>query len=143
MTADQNYKWFYKQMPGWPELSMLISQHQHILNSALIAPILVEQNKQVFDNGQTEYFLPGGQRNSWMKNLFKEDSRVFIQQVLFFQNIKNIVENKGFDLIILQPNLLPAGVGDEIKKYYKFEGQLILYVPQDRRPYAVTIWLPL
>jgi len=53
-----------------------------------------------------------------------------------------MVENKEFDLIILQPGLLPLGVGDDIKKFYTFQGQALLYAPQDRRPYAVTFWSP-
>ena len=131
ISADQNYKIFNKKMPGWREVSSAISQHQHILNSPLIAPLLIEQNKDVYDDGQAEYFLPGGERNYWLKGRFKEDDRVFIQQMLFFQDIRNKVENKEFDMILLQPSLLPLGVADDIKKYYKFEGQVMLYAVQD------------
>ena len=143
MTTDQNYKYFNKNMPGWPEISLLVSQHQHVLNTPLIAPLLIEQNKEVFDNGQSEYFYPGGRRDYWLKGLFKTDDRVSFHMTLFFYNIKDMVENKKFDLIVLQPNLLPCGVADAIRKYYKFEGQFMLYAPQDRRPYPLTIWKPL
>jgi len=143
ITADQNYKCFNKSIPGWQEISTAISQHQHILNSPLIAPLMIEQNKDIVDDGQAEYFLPGGQRNYWMKGWLKEDERVYIQQMLFFDGIRHKVENKEYDLIILQPSLLPLGVGDDIRKYYKFEGQILLYAPQDRRPYALTVWKPL
>jgi len=143
ITDGHDYKWFNKGLIGWPQVTSIISQHQHILNSPLIAPILIEQNKEVFDNGQAEYFLPGGQRAKWMKGLFKEDDRVSVQMALFFQNIRSMVQNKEFDLIILQPSLLPLGVADDIRKYYKFEGQVFLLAPQDRRPYAVTVWRPL
>lgn len=143
MTSEEDPKWFSKNLTGWPEVSMLVSQHQNILNSSLIAPLLIEQHKRVYDDGQAEYFVPGGERNDWMKGLFKEDDRVFMQQFLFFNDLRSMVENKQFDLIILQPSLLPLGVGDDIKKYYKFEGQLLVWAPQDRRPYAVTVWVPL
>jgi len=142
LTVDHNYKIFNKNMPGWSQITMLLSQHQHILNSPLIAPILVEQHKEVIDNGQAEYFGLGGERQGWMKNVFKEDERVSLQLTLFFLNIRNRVENKEFDLIVLQPSLLPSGVADDIRKYYKDEGQLLLYAPQDHRSYAVTVWLP-
>lgn len=143
MTADHDYKLFNRSLTGWPQISALISQHQRILNSPLIAPILIEQHKEVFDNGQAEYFLPGGERISWMKRLFKEDPRVSIQLTLFFYNIRTMVQNKDYDLIILQPSLLPSGVAEDIRKYYKCEGQLLLYAPQDLRPYALTVWVPL
>lgn len=143
MTIDQGDKWFDKDLLGWPQLSQLVSQHQHILNTPLIAPLLIEQHKEVYDNGQAEYFLSGGQRNYWMKGVFKEDQQVYLQQMIFFTNIKLMVENKEYDLILLQPSLLPMGVADDIKEYYKYEGQLLVYAPQDRRPYAVTVWRPL
>jgi len=143
LTADLDHKWFNKDSFGWPDVSVLVSSHQHILNSSLIAPLLVEQNKDVYDNGQAEYFLPGGDRHSWMVHLSKEDPRVIVQHMLFFQNIRNMVENKQFDLIMLQPSLLPMGVADDVKKFYKYEGQLIVYAIQDRKPYAISVWLPL
>ena len=143
MTTDHDYKYFNKNLPGWSEVSKIISTHHYILNSPLIAPLLIEQHREVFDNGQAEYFLPGGERHYWIKNLFKADDRVSIQMTLFFYNIRSMVQKKEFDLIILQPSLLPMGVADEIKKYYKFEGQFMLYAPQDRRSYPLTIWVPL
>jgi len=142
MTVDQDYKWFDKDTHGWSEISLLLSHHQRVLNSPLIAPLLIEQHKEVFDNGQAEYFLPGGERHYWMKSLFKADDRVLIQLTLFFYNIRHMVKNKEYDLIVLQPSLLPEGVSDEIRKNYKYEGQLLLYAPQDRRSYAVTVWRP-
>ena len=77
-----------------------------------------------------------------MKGWLKTDDRIMLQHLIFFENIKFMVENKAYDIIILQPGLMPMGVAQEIRKYYKSLGQANLYVPQDRRPYAITIWLP-
>ena len=142
ITADQDYKCFNEKLNGWPEITKLIKTHQHILNSPLIAPLMIEQNKDLVDDGQAEYFLPGGERNNWMKGWLKTDDRIMLQHLIFFENIKFMVENKAYDIIILQPGLMPMGVAQEIRKYYKSLGQANLYVPQDRRPYAITIWLP-
>lgn len=143
MTSNLDYKVIDNSARGWPELTLAMSQYQHILNSPLIVPILIEQNKEFYDNGQTEYFASGGQRNGLMKNFFKEDDRVYLQMYLFFKDIKNKIKNRQFDLIVLQPSLLPLGVGDAVRKYYKFEGQLLLYAPQDLKAYAVTVWKPI
>ena len=143
LTADTNYKWFTKKSTGWHDVSRLISEHEHILNISLIAPLLIEQNKEVIDNGMAEYFLPGGKRTSWMKYIFQEDHQALIQQIMYFDKIKGMIEDKEFDLIILQPTLLPLGVGNEIRKYYKYDGMFLIYAPQDRRPYTVTVWRPL
>ena len=140
VTADEKPQWFSKNTAGWPEISMLVSRHQHILNSSLIVPLLIEQDKEFFDNGQAEYFLPGGDRTSWMKLFFKEDPRVSRQLTMFFYKIKVLVQNKAFDIILLQPGLLP-GVGDDIRKNYKYEGEFPVYAPQDRRPYMISVWL--
>ncbi len=142
ITADHDYKLFDNSVPGWPQIETLITQHQHILNSPIIAPLLIEQHKEVFDDGQSEFSIAGGQRNYWMKGIFKVDTRILSQQLLFFQNIDYIVQNKGFDLIILEPSLLPF-ISADVEKYYKYEGQIMLYAPQDKKPYAVTAWKPL
>jgi len=143
MTMADQYTIFNKSMAGWSNVATAVKEHQRILNSPLIAPLLIEQKKEVFDNGQAEYFIPGGQRPSWLKRYFKEDKRVSLQMVLFFYNLRTMVQNKEFDLIIVQPTLLPMGVAEDIRKYYKYEGEFLLYAPQDGRPYPLTIWKPL
>ena len=143
ITADLNYKYFDKSSSDWADISLLINQHDHILNSCLLAPMLIEQNKEFYDDGQTEYFMSGAARQGLMKYLFQEDERVFYQGLVFFADIRKKVETKQFDLIMLQPKLLPGGVAEDIQKYYKFEGQIVVYTPQDRRPYAITVWRPL
>jgi hypothetical protein len=143
MTSDQNYRVFDKKMAGWSDIAAVISQHENILNTPLIAPLLVEQNKEVVDDGQAEYFGAGAGRPAWMNRLAQRDPRVDFQLFVFFYNIREKVEEKKYDLIILQPGLLPLGVGDDIKKYYKYEGGTMLYAPQDRRSYGVTLWKPL
>jgi len=143
ITSDEKYTYFDKNILEWDQIAPLIKNYQHILNSPVIAPLLIEQNKDIVDDGQAEYFVPGGARPPWLKKYLKEDNRVWIQQMMFFQNIRLMVENKLYDLIILQPGLLPLGVADDIRKYYKYEGQILLMAPQDRRSYAVTIWKPL
>ncbi len=142
LTLDEKYQWFNKNLPGWPQVAQVVSQHQRILNSSLIAPLLVTQNKEVFDNGMTEYFGSGGGRKGLMGRFFKEDYRVNVQLAMFFEKLRNMVDRKEFDLIILQPSLLPLGVGDAIRKSYKYEGAIELYAPQDRRAYAVSFWKP-
>ena len=82
-------------------------------------------------------------RNYWLKYFFKEDDGVFFQQFLFFKNIRDRVENKAFDIILLQQGLLPMGVGEDIRKYYKYEGALMVLAPQDNLHYEITVWKPL
>lgn len=143
MTMPHDYKQFDRHSPNWPEVALVLSQYHYVLNSPIIAPLLIEQNKDIVDDGQAEYFYSGGERKYWMKGLFKEDGRIFVQHMLFFDNIRNMVEQKRYDLIMLQPSLLPLGVDDFIKRYYKLEGEFTLYAPQDRRSYGLTVWKPL
>ena len=143
MTSGEDYTHFNKKMANWPEIINVISQHQHILNSSLIAPILIEQNKDVIDDGQAEYFGSGSARTSWMKYFFQEDRRVDLQLYLYFKTIRWMVQNKKFDLIILQPSLLPMGVADDIREYYKYYGSVNVEAAQDQRPYALSVWIPI
>jgi hypothetical protein len=143
LTADEDYQLFNKNTSSWTDVNVLLDHYQHVLGAPAIVPLLVQQNREVFDNGQSEYFLPGGRRMGWTSRFLQDDQRVFLQEILFFNKIKSRVENKEFDLILLQPNLLPLGIGDDIRKYYKFEGQVVVYPPQDRKPYGITVWRPL
>ena len=94
MTSKLDPSLFDKSTRGWPELSTAMGPYQNILNSPLIVPVLIEQNKGFYDNGQTEYFVSGGQRNGLMKALSKEDDRVYLQMLLFFKDIRSKIENK-------------------------------------------------
>ncbi|MEI7998382.1 MAG: hypothetical protein WCH62_02615 [Candidatus Omnitrophota bacterium] len=141
LTSDEKYEWFNKNAIGCHAIYDLVSHHNRILNSPVIAPLLIEQNKEVFDNGQSEDFLSGGKRSPFMANFFKEDPRVFTSQLLYLKKLETLVQNKEFDLILIQASYSP-NVPESIKTYYKMVTAFLVYVPQDRRPYMMTVWEP-
>jgi len=142
ITSKLDYTLFNKNEPNWLAASTLLSQYPHVLASPILVPLLVEENKQVYDNGQTEYFLSGADRPSWMQGFLKTDYRGYIQMAKFFRDIEHKVENKDFEIILLPPSLLPLGIDEAIHKNYKMVGNLVVLAPQDVRPYDITVWVP-
>lgn len=142
LTSDDHYKYFDKKTEGWQTIEMLIKSHGRILHSPLIAPLLIKENREIFDSGSTEYFFWGGQRKGLWRCLFKEDNRVYMAQAAYFNKIQNRVENKEFDLVIIAAGDSSPGIPDSIRSFYTYVSSIFVYVPQDRRPYLITIWQP-
>ncbi len=131
---------FHKDMEGWSHVRPLINSTNRVLCSPLIAPLLIEQNREIFDDGQTEYFLYGAFRRGIWKNFLKEDPRVYMAMTIYLSKLEQMIQHKEFGLLVISG--CPPSVQDNIKKFYKRVGEFLVYVPQDGRPYALSIWVP-
>jgi len=145
LTSDDDHKYFdQKYAAGWPVIEKIIQSHDKILSSPLFAPLLIENNKEVFDDGHTEGFFWGAARPGLWSRFFGEDNRVNIAQAAYFDKLHGMIANKQFDLVLFEVdysspiNVIP----DNIKTFYKYLNSILVYVPEDRRPYLVTIWVP-
>lgn len=129
-----------KQMEGWSHISSLINSKNEILCSPIIAPLLIEQNREIFDNGQSEYFLYGGQRKGFWRSFLKDDQRSRMAMAIYLSKLRQMIQHKEFDLLIMSGSA--PSVKEDIMKYYKYMGDFSVYAPQDRRSYMLSIWVP-
>ena len=142
LTFDDNYQYFYKNTVGWPVIEKLVKSNERIFNSALTAPLLVQEDREVFDNGNTEAFLIGRKRAGPLGHWLKADNRIDIIQTLFVNKLQDMMKFKKFDLIMIEAgytsNVMPASM----LNYYKFVSSAMVMVPQDRKYFLITVWVP-
>ena len=120
---------------------MLVRSNKTIFNSPLIAPLLIKENKEIFDNG-TQYYPEGGKRRGILGHFFKEDQGVDVAQATYINKLKNMFENKEFNLVIIEMGYSSAALPGNMTNYYKFVGPILLIVPQDRKYFMMTVWRP-
>lgn len=127
---------------NWVSAAKLISTHHDILNSPLIAPLLVEQNKPVYDNGLSEYFKKGGYRdNALIKRLFPSDGRIILRHYAFMNEVREKIKRRGFDLVMIAFDYAPLVPG-ELSVYYRLAGEIKLVVPAITGAWRITVWVP-
>ena len=139
LTHDDNYRYFNKKPIGWNTIEMLVKENNSIFNSPLIAPLLIQENKQIVDNG-TQYYTEGGQRQGLIGLLFQEDKRVADAQKLYAGKLQYMVKYKLFDLIIVEMGYSSKTLPGDMLHYYRFVGPILVNLPQDRKYYMMTVW---
>jgi hypothetical protein len=129
----------------WKNISDLVSQHQNILNSPVIASLLIEQGKKVYDSGESEYFLLGAERKIF--SISFTDRKIEKRNQQFLQEISASVKEKKYDLIILTKDHLPVGYNrfiyknlSLINKCYEYQGTLP--APMLTQTTELNIWKP-
>ena len=127
---------------SWGNIRKLVSEHQNILNSPAIVPMLVEQNKEVYDSGQSEYFKYGADRRSVFKLIFLPDHRITKRYGRFLEDIRKSVMEKRFDLIILTDMQSPYISKEEINHYYKYMGSVCASMPHAAQKWKLDVWMP-
>ncbi|MBF0489420.1 MAG: hypothetical protein HQL15_02215 [Candidatus Omnitrophica bacterium] len=137
LTVDDS---FDKQMDGWAEVQAIVNTNRHIFCSSLIAPLLLERNKEIFDSGQSEYFLYGAERRGFWGLLFQEDKRVYGAMSNYLNRIDQMIQHKEFELLIVCG--YPSFLKKDVERFYRKAGAFPLYVPQERRSYFLEIWVP-
>lgn len=122
----------------WNKLVALVSQHQNIMNSPAIAPILTEQGKTVYDSGHSEYFIVGSEREILNLQL-PWSERVKQRYNQFTQEVDESLKDQKYDLLIMTQNILPypEKVLEECYEY-----QETLPVDMLANQWKLDIWKP-
>ncbi len=127
---------------NWRKVEELIATHKDILNSPLIAPLLVQHHRPVYDNGLSEYFKKGGYRETALIRLFsKGDPRIILRYYAFLNEMKDKIRRREFDLVMIVFDYSPLVPG-ELKEYYRPLGSLRLNTPAIYGSWLLTFWVP-
>ncbi len=137
LTSDDDYKYFSKSargVPGWQEIEKLVRSNNCIFNTPLTAPLLIKNDKEIFDDGHMPFF--------WLPTIHKRkfDCSEMIYNYLI--KVQKMTEKKEFDFILLEAGYYSWLLPDSFRVNYKNIGSVFVYAPQDRRPYSITIWRP-
>ena len=142
LSSDDDYKYFDKHVPGWNTMEMLVRSNGNIYNSSLIAPLLIQDNKEIIDDGSA-FYPQGGNRNGLLGHFFKEDKRVGEAQAIFANKINDMITNRKFDLVIIEAGYSSDVLPSNLSNYYKLAGSLVVNSPQDRKFYLMKVWRPI
>ena len=104
----------------WKKVAEYIKESNSILNSSLIAPLLISLDKQVVDNGATGVVF--AYHPSFLTEfLFGMDKEVLAQKERYITEIKQNVENQSYDIILLTDSEKHLLQYVDVKKYEKTE----------------------
>ncbi len=131
----------FRNIGDWKTAMQLITTHHDILNTPVIAPFLVEQNKPIYDNGISEYFKTGAFRyNKLTRKFFKSSPEVLVRHMAFIKEIGTKIERQGFDLAMLRLGDAPL-TPNNLQEHYTMVGILDLPAPHAGGA-KVTVWVP-
>ena len=92
----------------WQHIEQITRSHQNIMNSPVIVYLLVEQNKPVYDTGQTEFFQQSHYSIEWLDAVFPSNSEISARWNEYEASIHQSVVQKKFDAIIMEsPDEIP------------------------------------
>lgn len=125
----------------WENARKLITSHTNIIAPNALATLIQEENKTLYDSGNTEFFKYGWERKGFYKYFLKPDLRSKQINMDYQNKIDNMVANQEFDLIITYS---PLTGEQKISKHYENTGTLVLHAPSDgaKLAWEMKIWLP-
>jgi hypothetical protein len=126
---------------AWEDMKILISQHNNILNSPAIVPLLIDQGKPIYDSGLTEYFQYSIKRNLFGINLPDEQLAKDRNDQLM-QKVANTIESKGFDLITMTNHYSLFVSEDNLQKYYQYKKTITVPMASSFQNWKLDIWEP-
>ena len=86
----------------WQHIEQITLSHKNIMNSPVIVYLLVEQNKPVYDTGQTEFFQQSHYPFEWLDAVFPSNSEISARWNEYQDSIHQSVVHKEFDAIIVE-----------------------------------------
>src|SRR3989344_2912724 len=125
----------------WENARKLISSRTNIIASNALATLIQEENKTLYDSGNTEFFKNGWERKGFYKYFLKQDLRTKQISEDYQNKIDNMVANQEFDLIITYSPLTGEA---KVYKRYENTGTLVLHAHSDgvKLTWEMKIWLP-
>ena len=86
----------------WHQIEQITQAHQNMMNSPVIVYLLVEQNKPVYDTGQTEFFQESHYPFEWLDAVFPSNDEISARWDEYEASIQSSVSKKEFDAIIME-----------------------------------------
>lgn len=126
---------------NWLKMSNYIDNKHEVLNGSLLAPMLLDKERRIYDNGATCFVfdLP---KNVTPIFLFGFEDIMYDKQKKYINDIIFKIKYKKFDAIILTPSL-DQGLYKLIDtSKYCFKRQEILINPHDHMSWKVDVFEP-
>jgi hypothetical protein len=87
----------------WQQIEDITRQYKNIMNSQVLVSLLVEQNKPIYDTGQTEFFQYSHYPYEWLSDWLPSNAAISMQWTRYEASIRQSVQHKEFDAVIISP----------------------------------------
>lgn len=128
-------------LEGWMAVEEILLAHEEVLNSAVLASLLVEQDKTVYDNGQTEYFQYSQYSYDWLAGVLPSNSEISMQWNRYENSMIQIVEEQGFDAVIID-TLISRPYYASLQEHYFLKDTIELCMFHAVQCVQLEIWEP-
>jgi hypothetical protein len=125
----------------WQRMEQITRSHNNILNSAMIASLLIEQNKPVYDTGQTEFFQYSHYPSGWLEGLLLPNADVSKRWSEYEDTLRSAVAQEKFDAIIIAPREHRAYLKD-LEQHYLMVDEIGLCIFHTAQCAELEIWEP-
>jgi len=110
-----------KPSPDWEHVENIVLSHKNILNSPVVVSFLVEQNKQVYDSGQTMYFIDAKHSFRWLDTWVPTNSEIRDIQKNYTNSLMVEIQSKKFDVIMIDDKIQASYLKDLPTFYFLSE----------------------
>ncbi len=135
----------HPEIANWQNMADRVAAHQNVLGSPAIAPVLLENNRQVYDSGQSEYsvWITMKPVSGVLDTIFSRRALVSKRYDQYVRQVQAGIVNKEFDMVCLDGNnnawLTYPG---KLEKYYAVKERIPLYMPHGNSDLVMTVWEP-
>ncbi|MFH1957664.1 MAG: hypothetical protein ABIJ15_04235 [bacterium] len=148
MVSMYSFKGEFKsddeRLKNWEIISKRISNKKDVLHAMAIAPIIINQNKKVYDTGNSWYFVWGGHiKSKLLKFIFKRGDDIIVQNNKYKEFVTQKVKLRKFDLIVLEKGVENWMVPQKIiRDNYTPKETMEMYFPHVNSVDTLVVWEP-
>jgi hypothetical protein len=121
---------------SWAQLEQLIEEHKNVFASPVVAPLLLEKDREVFDSGLTEWYEPC---NTMSNMIF---TGIIERNTNYKLRMLEQVKTQSFDLIILDMYGSWLVSPDQLQTYYQRNETIVVNLPHTGQNYTLVVWRP-
>lgn len=93
----------WTDVSDWQQIERITASYQNVMNSQVLVSLLLEQNKPVYDTGQTEFFPYSHYSFEWLSGWLLPNEDIAMQWVKYESSIREAVQRQEFDAVIVTP----------------------------------------
>ena len=91
----------WTDLEDWQRMEQITLSYKNIMNSQVLVSLLLDQNKPVYDTGQTEFFQYSHYSSNWLDGLLLPNDEISKQWTRYENSIGLAVKQEDFDAIII------------------------------------------
>jgi hypothetical protein len=125
----------------WRRVEQMTFSYRRILNSPVIVSLLMAQDKNVYNAGQTEYFQYSHYPSGWLDRFLLSNSDISNQRERYENSIRQAVSQRAFDAVITTP-YEHASYLESLPENYRMVDTVGICMFHTEQCVPVEIWEP-